>query len=108
MIAWNPQGPIQSFTADTSPPTSVQVPSLAGMKAPQVMLTNISSTQDCVVGWGQTDAEAKFNAITGTNTPNQYYLLRGTQVAVSAGPNDFFTGIAAGSDVIKVQPGYGN
>lgn len=105
MIAFQPDGPILSFTADTSAPTSVQVvPS--SVQSGQVILTNTDATDDCVVGWGQNDAAAKANAVAG-NSQNQYFLLHGTQVVITAtGP--YFTGIAGASCVVKVQAGTGN
>ncbi len=107
MIAFQPKGPVQSFTAATSAPTSVNVQPLTGLQSSQVMLTNVSSTIDAVIGWGTTDALAKLAAVAGAGS-QQYYLLRGTQVVVSAtGP--FFTGISVSSTaVIEIQPGVGN
>lgn len=109
MIAFQPKGPVQSFTAAGSAPTSITVVPMAGLQAAQVMLTNISSTIDVTVGWGASDTEAKANAVAGlAGCAKQYYLLRGTQVVVSAkGP--YFTGISVSSTaVVEVQPGTGN
>lgn len=108
-MAFQPDGPIASFTGATTAPTAVQTLSLSNTPAGQVMITNISSTIDCVVGWDQTSDRAKLNAVEGAGTPNTVYVLRGTQVAVTAGPEMYFTGITPSSTaVIKVQRGSGN
>jgi hypothetical protein len=109
MIAFQPTGPILSFTGASSAPTSVQPLSTNGVRNQQFCLTNTDSTNDCVVGWGQTDAEAKLNAAVATASQKCYYLLARSQVIVTAGPEAFFSGIAvASTSVIKVQCGYGS
>ena len=109
MIAFSPSGPILSFTGATSAPTSVHAVSLTGVNVQQYMLSNTDSTIDCVVGWGATDSEAKLNADAGSNVSKCYYLMRGTQVAITASTGAFFSGITGSSTaVIKVQAGYGN
>lgn len=109
MTAFNPSGPLVGFTAATSAPTSVQAISLTDEYAQQFMLTNTSGSIDCVVGWGQTDAEAKLNAAAGTTVANCTYLMRGTQVVITAAPAAYFSGITASSTaVVKVQAGIGN
>ncbi len=107
MIAFESQGPILAFTSASSAPTSVQALPSSNLQSGQVMLTNVSSTIDAVIGWGETDTKAKENSVLGASQ-NQYYLLRGTQVVISAkGP--YFTGIAVSSTAdIKVQSGTGN
>ena len=106
MIAFQPDGPVLSFTADATAPTSVQVLPTSGLQSGQVMLTNTDSSDDCVVGWGQSDQLAKDAAVAGAS-PNQYYLLRGTQVVISA-KGTYFTGIAGAACIVKVQAGTGN
>ena len=106
MTAFQPQGTVLSFTADATAPTSVEPKALSGLQSGTVALTNTSSSVDAVVGWGATDAQAKLNAVAGANQ-NQYYLLRGTQVIVSANA-PYFTGIAASACIVKVQAGTGN
>lgn len=108
MLAFEPQGPVLGFTADATAPTSVDATPITGLQSGQVMFTNTSSSVDAVIGWGTTDAIAKANAATPfAGCVQQYYLLRGTQVVVSAtGPH--FTGIAASPCICKVQAGTGN
>ena len=73
------------------------------------MLTNIDGTNNCVVGWGATDAEAKLNATAPAYTNKCYYILHSTQVVVTIPTGSYITGIAVASTaVIKVQAGYGN
>jgi hypothetical protein len=108
MQAFQTSSVLQTFTGGTSAPTSVQVKTADGIQGGQVILTNTSSTIDVVVGWGSTDAIAKLNAVAG-NSSNQYYLLRGTQVVVSAGNESYFTGITGTSTaIVYVQAGQGN
>ena len=109
MIAFTPTGPLLSFTSASSAPTSVQAISVDGVRDTQIMLTNIDSTNNCVVGWGSTDAEAKLNAAAPVSTNKCYYLLHSTQVVVTVPTDSYVTGIAVASTaVIKVQVGYGN
>jgi hypothetical protein len=108
MFAFQPNGPIQSFTGATSAPTSVQAVTGNKTQNQQYVLTNTDSTNDCVIGWGQSDTEAKLNAASGTNVQNCYYLLARSQVVVTAASGAYFSGITASSTaVVKVQPGYG-
>lgn len=108
MIAFDPNGPLLSFTAATSAPTSVQAISLDSVQNQQYVLTNTSSSIDAVIGWGQTDAAAKLAAAAGSNTSNCYYLLHGSQVVITAATNAYFSGITASSSaLVYVQTGYG-
>lgn len=110
MIAFTPTGKVMSFTADTSAPTPVQVLPKDGAADQQYILTNTDSSDDVCVGYGPTAAIATFNA-TEANTPQSggvYFLLRSTQVAITAGPGAFFTGVSSSTAIVKVQPGYGN
>ncbi len=110
MIAFSPSGPIQSFTAASTAPTSQQAASVSDVGTQQYCLTNTDATNDATIGWGQTAAEAKANAVAGlANCAQQYWLLRGTQIVVTGPCNAYFTGITGSSTaVVKVQPGYGN
>ena len=103
------QGNTCTFTGATPAPTAVQCPANSGVPAPQVVLTNISSTVDVWVSWGATAAAAAVNAAIPTSTTKfGYYLLRGTQVVVSTPPNAFFTGTTASSTaVVYITPGTG-
>jgi hypothetical protein len=107
MIAFQPKGPLLSFTADSTAPTSVQAVSLGGEQAQQYVLTNASSSVDVVVGWGASDVAAKLNAAAATNVMNCYYLVHGTQLVITAATGAYFTGISASSAVVKVQAGIG-
>lgn len=109
MIAFQPGGNIKSFTAAASAPTSVTAGSHNKTGSQQYVLTNTDATNDAVIGWGQTDAEAKANAANPDGQANCYYLVHATQVVVTAGPSALFTGIAVASTaVVKVQAGIGN
>jgi hypothetical protein len=109
MIAFQPKGPLLSFTGATSAPTAVQAISLTGETAQQYLLTNTDAAIDCVVGWGATAAEAAKNAAAAASVQNCYYLLHSTQIVVT-GPRDaYFSGITGSSTaVVKVQNGIGN
>ena len=111
MNAFVPKGPLLSFTGANTAPTSVQVVSLDNIVDQQVCLTNTDTSNDCVVGWGASDAVAKLNAAAGSTVCNCYYLLHGTQVVVGAPSGSYFSGITPGSSVtavVKVQAGTGN
>ena len=108
MIAFDPSGPLLGFTSASTAPTSVQAISLDGTNSSQVCLTNADTTNDAVIGWGATDAQAKLNAAAGASVVNCFYLPHATQVVITTSPNAFFSGIAVASTaVIKVQAGYG-
>lgn len=108
MFAFQPTGTIQSFTGATSAPTAVQCIPLNKTQNQQYLLTNTDSTNDCVVGWGQTAAEAQLAAAAGTSVQNCYYLLARSQVVITGPARAYFSGITASSTaVVKVQPGYG-
>ncbi len=108
MIAFDTCGPLLSFTGATTAPTSVQAITLDGVQQMQVVLTNTDVNNDCVIGWGASDAAAKLAAAAGSGVQNCYYLLARSQVTITTGPNQFFSGITGASTaVIKVQAGYG-
>lgn len=108
MIAFNPTGPLLSFTAAVVAPTSVQALSTNGVQCSQVCLSNIDGAIDAVIGWGMTDAAAKYAALNPTLVTNVYFLLARSQVVVTAGDDMFFSGATASATaVIKVQPGIG-
>lgn len=109
MIAFTPTGPLLSFTSASSAPTSVVLTSVDGVRDQQMMLTNIDAANNCVVGWGASDAEAKLNAAAPSYTNKCYYLLHSTQIVITVPAGSYITGIAVASTaVIKVQAGYGN
>lgn len=108
MIAFIPTSALLGFTAAATAPTSVKVSCLDGTQSAQVCLTNIDPSNDAVIGWGASDAEAKLNAAAPATSCSCYYLLRGSQVVISAKSEAFFTGIAiSGTAAIKVQAGHG-
>ncbi len=108
MIAFHPKGPLLSFTGAVTAPTSVQAIGLTNEECQQYCVTNISTSIDCVLGWGQTDAEAKLNAAAGSGVSQCFYLPFGKQTVLTGPPNAYFTGITASSTaVIKVQAGKG-
>lgn len=102
-----PTGPILSFTGASSAPTSVQAVSNDNSVAAQVCLTNADTTNDCVIGWGATDAQAKLNAAAKLSS-SCFYLPHGTQRILTVPSGFYYTGIAvASTSVIKVQVGNG-
>lgn len=108
MNAFEPKGPLLSFTGATSAPTSVQAISLDNVQTQQYVLTNIDLSNDCVVGWALTDAQAKLNAVAANGSQKCYYLLARSQVVITAQPGAFFSGITtANTAVVKVQSGIG-
>ena len=108
MQAFEPKGPILGFTGAVTAPTSVQATSLDGVQTQQYLLTNTDQNNDCVIGWGMSDAAAKVNAAAGATVQKCYYLLARSQVVITAQPGAFFSGITAASTaVIKVQAGIG-
>lgn len=111
MTAFHPSGPLLSFTGANSAPTSVQAISLDNTNNQQYCITNTDNSNDCVVGWGASDATAKLNAAAGAGVSKCYYLLARSQVVVTGPVNAYFSGITPGSSVtavIKVQAGYGS
>jgi len=110
MNAFRPKGPLLSFTGANAAPTSVQAIALDATVYQDVCLTNTDTSNDCVVGWGLTDAVAKTNAAAGASVSSCYYLLARSQVIVRISSGSFITGITPGSGVtavIKVQAGDG-
>ncbi len=110
MNAFRPTGPLLSFTAANTVPTSVQAVSLNNTVDQQVCLTNTDAAHDCVVGWGATDAQAKLNASVANISQSCFYLRYASQVIVSIPSGSYITGITPGSAVtalIYVQAGEG-
>lgn len=114
MTPWTPKGPLLTFTAATTAPTSVQILSNpTSENAPVCMVTNTSSTVDVVVGWGNSDQEAKNNSTSalaaGASIVKACYVLRGTQVTVGIPNGQYVTGITASSTAaVWVQAGQGD
>ena len=111
MNAFDPSGPLLSFTGANAAPTSIQLVSLDNSVSQQVCLTNTDVANDCVVGWSLTsDAAAKLNAAAGSGVSNCYYLLARSQVVLGIPSGAYISGITPGSGVtavIKAQAGYG-
>lgn len=109
MIAFTPNGNLNTFTAATSAPTSVQSLGASNVGTQQYKLTNTDAAVDCVVGWGQTDIEAKSNAAVATLSSKCTYLMHSTVEVITAPVGAYFSGITGSSTaVVKVQAGYGN
>ncbi len=108
MTAFQPTGPLLSFTSASSAPSSVQIVTLDSAREGQCMVTNVDGTNDAVIGWGQSDTEAKLNAAAGTNVNKCVYILRNSSRIISIPAGSYVSGIAVASTaVIKVQAGYG-
>jgi hypothetical protein len=109
MVAFTPRGPLLSFIAAGAAPTSVQAISLDNVQVQQISVINTDTTNDCVIGWGQTDAIAKLNAAAGATVVNCKYLLHATDTVITVPPGTFVSGISvAGTATVKVQAGIGN
>ncbi len=111
MNAFRPTGPLLSFTGANAVPTSVQAVSNNNTVDQQVCLTNTDVANDCVVGWGATDAAAKLNAAVANLSQSCYYLLARSQVIVGIPSGYYITGITPGAAVtavVKVQAGEGS
>ena len=109
MNAWTPQGPLLSFTAASSAPTSVQVTALSATPSMQVMVNNTSGTIDAVIGWSTNDAQAKYNAAASSDVTNCCYIMHSTIQVLTVPNGCYMTGISVSSTaVIKVQSGIGN
>ena len=111
MNPFRPTGPLLSFTGANTAPTSVVAVSLNNIVDQQVCLTNTDVANDCVVGWGASDAQAKLNAVVANLSQSCYYLLARTQVVVGIPSGSYITGITPGSGVtavIKAQAGEGS
>lgn len=109
MSAFEVQGNTVTFTGAATAPTAVQCVSNNGTRTPQYLLTNIGSVT-VFVGWSTVNATvAELNSVVPTSTSTFVYpLLAGSQVAISAPPDAFFSGItASGTAVVYVTPGYG-
>lgn len=110
MNPFRPTGPLLSFTGANTAPTSIQAVSLNNVVDQQVCLTNTDASNDCVVGWGASDASAKLNAAVANLSQSCYYLLARSQVIVAIPSGSYVTGITPGSSVtavVKVQAGCG-
>ena len=110
MNAFRPNGPLLSFTGANAAPTSVQAIALDATVYQDMVVTNTDVANDCVIGWGETDAIAKLNAAAGASVTRCYYLLARSQVVIRVSSGSYMSGITPGSGVtavIKVQVGDG-
>jgi len=108
MNVFRPTGPLLSFTGANAVPTSVQAVSLNNTVDQQVCLTNTDAANDCVVGWGASDAAAKLNAAVANLSQSCFYLLHNSQAILGIPSGSYVTGITPGAAVtavIKVQAG---
>lgn len=113
MLAYTPTGPLLSFVAaansNAAANVAVQAVSLTNVGSQQVKLSNIDGTNDAVVGWGATAAQAALNAAAGATVVNCTYLMHSTVEVVTVPVNSFVTAIlVGGTPTIKAQMGYGN
>lgn len=110
MNTFNPNGPINSIAAAANSNAAVgvalQVASADNVPNQQVKITNTDTTNDAVVGWGQTAVLAAFNALATNQSPNCTFILHNTSEVITVPSNAFFTAIlVAGTPTIKVQAG---
>ena len=113
MLAFTPNGPILSVAAaansNAAAVVAVQAVSSGNTNVQQVKLSNTDTTNDAVVGWGQTAAAAAFAARATNLSPNCTFLMHSTIEVITVPPNSFVTAIlVAGTPTVKVQAGYGN
>ena len=110
MNPFKPTGPLLTFTAANTAPTSVEAISKNNTVVQQMCLTNTDQNNDAVIGWGADDTSAKAAAAVANASRACYYLLARSQVIVGIPAGSFITGITPGSGVtavIKVQSGDG-
>ncbi len=113
MIAFTPSGPILSIASAANVAAAilvaVQVPSTNNINVQQIKLTNTDGTNDAIIGWGQTAAQAAFNAVLTNQQTNCTHLMHSTIEVVTIPPNSWVTAIlVAGTPAIRAQAGYGN
>ncbi len=109
MDRWNPNGPLLSFTAATSPPTAVQVVSQTGVKSADVKIDNTSTTVDAVIGWSTTSSgQAIINASAAAGVHECALIQHGTIQIISIPNAAYISGKTASSTaIIYVQTGVG-
>lgn len=106
--AFTPTGNTVTFTAASSAPTPVQVPTSGGLGSNQYRILNTSNTTVAFLGVGNTSANATTNAVVVSTTGASIPLMPGTDEILTFPPNAYFTGItASGTAVIYITPGDG-
>ncbi len=113
MVAFTPSGPILSIASGigvaAATAAAVQVLSTNNTNVQQVKLTNTDGTNDAIIGWGQSAAQAAFNAVLTNQATNCTHLMHSTIEVVTIPPNSWITAIlVAGTPSIRAQAGYGN
>jgi hypothetical protein len=111
MIPFQPFGKTIAFTAATpTAPTAVQPTTYNGVRAPQLMLTNVGAVTVFVAVSGASSADAIAKAVAPTGTAQDCFpVLAGTQVVVSIASDNYITGVSASSTaVVYVTPGTGS
>ena len=111
MNAFHPTGPLLSFTGANTAPTSVIAIANNATIYQDMCLVNTDSANDCIIGWGASDADAKLAADVTKKSNNSYYLQHSTTQIVRIPTGSYITGITPGSTVtavIYVQAGDGN
>ena len=104
---FTPSGNTVTFTAATSAPTPVQVPS-STLGGNQYRVLNAGSVV-VFLGFGNTSTNATSNATVITTTGGSMPLLPGTDEILTFVPNAYFTGITASNTAtIYVTPGDGS
>jgi len=104
--AFTPLGNTVTFTAATSAPTPVSVPSTT-LGGNQYRILN-SGNVTVYLGIGNTSANATANAAVVSSSQAAYPLLPGTDEILTFAPNWYFTGItSSGSAVVFITPGDG-
>lgn len=113
MLAFQPNGPIQSVAAAANSAAAelvaVQLVLSSNVLVQQVKIVNTDTTNDAIIGWGATAKEAAFNALTTNASPKSTWIVHGTIEVITMPANCFVTAILnAGTPTIKIQAGYGN
>jgi len=106
---FTPTGNTVVFTANTTAPTPVQVPTTGGLGSNQYRIIN-SGTVVVFLGYGANATVASSGAAVPTSTQNNcLVLLPGTDEVITFIPNAYFTGItSSGNATIYMIAGDGD
>jgi hypothetical protein len=106
--AFTPTGNTVTFTAATTAPTPVQIPTSGGLGSNQYRILNTSGNVLAFLGVGTSASAATSNAVVVSTTQSSIPLLPGTDEILTFPPNAYFTGITSSSTaVIYITPGDG-
>jgi len=104
--AFTPVGNTVTFTASTTAPAAVQVPSTT-LGGNQYRILN-SGNVTVFMGIGNAAANAAANAVVVSSTGASYPLLPGTDEILTFAPKWYFSGItSSGTAVVYITPGDG-